>query len=114
MKNVRVGQFFSVPFKEGLQAGIQVSAAPETVIGGGWIVEGVEQSASLSHVRSGDVLVKVNNKTCKYRYQHIQDMLSARSLANIMWEFFRPAKIGGNSSVSQTPLWTHELMHQRQ
>lgn len=32
MKNLRVGQFFSVPFKEGLQAGIQVSAAPETVI----------------------------------------------------------------------------------
>ena len=82
MKNLRVGQFFSVAFKDGLQAGIRVSAAPETIIGGDWIVEAVEQSASLSQVRirSGDILVKVNNKTCiKYRYQRVQDMLSAKA-----------------------------------
>ena len=46
VKNLRAGQFFSVAFKDGLQAGIRVSAALETIIGGGWIVEAVEQSAS--------------------------------------------------------------------
>ncbi|CAH3159097.1 unnamed protein product, partial [Porites lobata] len=84
VKNLRAGQFFSVAFKDGLQAGIRVSAAPETIIGGGWIVEAVEQLASFSQIRDGDILVKVNDKACiKYRYQRIQDMLSARSLANL-------------------------------
>ena len=41
----------------------------------------------------------------KYRYQRIQDMLSARSLANITLEFFRPAEIGANTSVNHTPSW---------
>ena len=31
---------------------------------------------------------------------------TARSLANITVEFFRPADIGGNSLVSPTPSWT--------
>ena len=106
MKNLRAGQFFSVAFKDGLQAGIRVSAAPETIIGGGWIVEAVEQLASFSQIRDGDILVKVNDKACiKYRYQRIQDMLSARSLANITLEFFRPAEIGANTSVNHTPSW---------
>ena len=57
-----------------------MSAAPETIIGGGWIVE-AEQSASFSQIRDGDILVKVNDKACiKYRYQRIQDMLSASHL----------------------------------
>ena len=106
VKNLRAGQFFSVAFKDGLQAGIRVSAAPETIIGGGWIVEAVEQLASFSQIRDGDILVKVNDKACiKYRYQRIQDMLSARSLANITLEFFRPAEIGANTSVNHTPSW---------
>lgn len=72
-----------------------------------WIVEAVEQLASLSQVRSGNILITVNNKTCiKYHYQRIQDILSARSLANIMLGFFRTAEIGGSSSVSQAPSWT--------
>ena len=32
-------------------------------------------------------------------------MLSARSLANITLEFFRPAEIGANTSVNHTPSW---------
>ena len=44
----------------------------------------------------------MNDKACiKYRYQRIQDMLSARSLANTTLEFFRPAE----SSVNHTPSW---------
>ena len=83
-----------------------MSAAPETIIGGGWIVEAVEQSASFSQIRDGDILVQVNDKACiKYRYQCTQDLFSARSLANITLEFFRPAEIGANTSVNHTPSW---------
>ena len=39
-----------------------MSAAPETITGGGWIVEAVEQSVSFSQIRDGDILVKVNGK----------------------------------------------------
>ena len=83
-----------------------MSAAPETIIGGGWIVEAFEPSASFSQIRDGEILVKVNDKaSIKYRYQRIQDMLSARSLANITLEFSRPAEIGANTSVNHTPSW---------
>ena len=93
---------------------IRLSAAPETIIGGGWIVEAVEQSASFSQIRDGDILVKVNDKACiKYRYQRIQDMLSARSLANITLEFFHPAEIGANTSVIRLR-GCHQLTHQQQ
>ena len=81
-----------------------MSAAPETIIGGGWIVEAFEPSASFSQIRDGEILVKVNDKaSIKYRYQRIQDMLSVRSLANITLEFSRPAEIGANTSVNHTP-----------
>ena len=48
----------------------------------------------------------MNDKACiKYRSQRIQDMLSARSLANTTLEFFCPAEIGANTSVNHTPSW---------
>ena len=41
-----------------------MSAAPATIIGGGWIVEAVEQLASFSQIRDGDIVDKVNDKAC--------------------------------------------------
>ena len=106
----------NIAFKDGLQAGIRVSAAPETIIGGGWIIEAVEQSASFSQIRDGDILVKVNDKACiRYRYHRKQDMLSARSLANITLE-------GSSVQLKLVPTLQsiirlrgcHQLTHQQQ